>query len=1209
MKRFMKFRVLKKLIFYSILLNGFIFLSTFSQAIGPEFIERYEALRREMKAHHGLSAQRQQLFDAECDQYFRDHQLGDSNWFKSDFFTHKKGVKKLLQSIKVLKENYQALRDAIDPTEQNDYHALIIQSKKIVRLGIHDILTETEISPDAYTAFLNSATTEESVVQKLKVESADCEGRPFPPNSRLSSLVVRSLLELDDKLKEDCDPSWFLSENANSLLRPLYILQNFWDVYCPLSRIAHHLEEYARILEEFPLGERINKLAVLQLAYIGFQILDHLPSEWNECSGEELTRRKTFLESNPQAQTLDFREYFFREIPWSMFQYICAINPEDYREETYTALQESLHEFKQLQEMLSFLKRQESILWRSSTEIIKLAFEKFRVLAFPNIMYLGTYFKDFIHIIHFHRVFETLENSLHNADYTTELKNYSILRAIQSVGEDLKNFSPQFLRFLGLPQEFIRTLIDLRDKLSHMEYKTGQDNRTVGDMVRSIAQNHNAFLVRCFRELEIIRDAYTNWPDTWVRVADIYKGELPITTRTAPFYELVRLKFLLERGVSLEDEEKVLVTLPQDSDVRKRLAIEVRDVLLNSARSLPPQDEFYAIIYKLGLSKTQATTLEKLYKKRKTHGSLSEEDCNRFKNVIEKVRPFDPSRNYQWTRKIFEFNSWESFEKALREAVPLSLEQVSLWRQYYETYRSASANASNSNQSPLYTLIEACRFVASNLIDTYEVILSLTRPFYPQNLRNISHWNPPNRYEDSFEGDHLIAYALEFCLSSFRESLKKLLAEMEILRNYSQLENLSNLFSGPDGQVCSDLEEVFQRAIRIAHNGDIKLNTVFNRFKGTLYDFIELSLVRGYQISVIEGTEVASYEGQDNLRPKYGPPSHESSLLEKLRNFMSSLQERQQRIMNLSTAEQSLTVPQLRQLQFMQSFAGAMMEGILDPMGASRKRLRHERLIEEREEIEKRLKTSLDLNEMVNSGEDIFAAKRRQSQEYTLHSNGQEVRFQSHQVSADGNCGFTTIGISRERAVNLLLSAIDREEIRRLVVPEIEAAVYEHAIPPEMQNARYTLLIHAQEKIDQLVREENDNIGLEGRDRKDAQNLLHVLRRINPAKATELEILINQLNIESYSIDPTTYELFVKYYIGKNGWLSYLPGAAGRTTSLDALAELNNMNIVIFEPVNEDSSQIREVYKTASDREGRNTIYMLHMNQRTHYELLEILNH
>src|SRR3546814_40290 len=104
-------------------------------------------------------------------------------------------------------------------------------------------------------------------------------------------------------------------------------------------------------------------------------------------------------------------------------------------------------------------------------------------------------------------------------------------------------------------------------------------------------------------------------------------------------------------------------------------------------------------------------------------------------------------------------------------------------------------------------------------------------------------------YKDLFEEENIFSYAVEFLLSSFRESCKGILGNLDILIDYSQLDN-SNV-NEIRGQIKT-LNTHFTQAKEIAHNSDLSLNwDGITRVGPSRYDFIAQDLLSGYRFGVI----------------------------------------------------------------------------------------------------------------------------------------------------------------------------------------------------------------------------------------------------------------------------------------------------------------------------------------------------------------------
>lgn len=195
----------------------------------------------------------------------------------------------------------------------------------------------------------------------------------------------------------------------------------------------------------------------------------------------------------------------------------------------------------------------------------------------------------------------------------------------------------------------------------------------------------------------------------------------------------------------------------------------------------------------------------------------------------------------------------------------------------------------------------------------------------------------------------------------------------------------------------------------------------------------------------------------------------------------------------------------------------------------------------------------------------------------------------------DGDCAFHCLGISRNKAVKLLLDHADDPKVREFVAPEIRAAIAEieeidgiteSKIPLEIAATKYkdktyadlnavvksaeVARLHAANKV-------NENLGLEGANRitDDVPLLLSKIPAVEwMLYAEEVAALTRcaaaeekaKRDLDEYLRSPEVFRAFIEGYYKTGGWLTYLGDAKGHeiSSTLEALAYLTPVNVQVF---------------------------------------------
>jgi len=180
------------------------------------------------------------------------------------------------------------------------------------------------------------------------------------------------------------------------------------------------------------------------------------------------------------------------------------------------------------------------------------------------------------------------------------------------------------------------------------------------------------------------------------------------------------------------------------------------------------------------------------------------------------------------------------------------------------------------------------------------------------------------------------------------------------------------------------------------------------------------------------------------------------------------------------------------------------------------------------------------------------------------HDLGDPI-FIEHPIKADGDCGFHGLGLRREEAGEKLIDAIRDPEstIKELLLPDLLEA---------FRGGDWPLSLREGDQYKQL-------------------------RAIYPMGEGSLE---NE-DLRNYLSHPQIQEAFVRDYISKGGWLSYVPEQTGM---LDALAQLTNLKVHVWTQAEENRRQLILVHR--ANLASSQSVHLIHRDSLTHFNLLEV---
>lgn len=220
---------------------------------------------------------------------------------------------------------------------------------------------------------------------------------------------------------------------------------------------------------------------------------------------------------------------------------------------------------------------------------------------------------------------------------------------------------------------------------------------------------------------------------------------------------------------------------------------------------------------------------------------------------------------------------------------------------------------------------------------------------------------------------------------------------------------------------------------------------------------------------------------------------------------------------------------------------------------------------------------------------------------------GHKQTFYEHIMPGLNNdSGFYSLGVPRTLATFQLLAESNSLKIRKLVAPEIYAAVLSNELPKAMLTRKIVSLQLAckieQLEIDKIMQTHKAlNPKLQGLNAEEI-----ILELSHPAEISHLQTKLSALqkNIDAIVEMCATkefFEVFIKLTIQKPGYqLSYLGGTG--TTSMDAIAEVNNLNLRIWGREIEHAALT--VIHSYESKPSNRWVNLFHTDKLTHFNVL-----
>jgi len=224
------------------------------------------------------------------------------------------------------------------------------------------------------------------------------------------------------------------------------------------------------------------------------------------------------------------------------------------------------------------------------------------------------------------------------------------------------------------------------------------------------------------------------------------------------------------------------------------------------------------------------------------------------------------------------------------------------------------------------------------------------------------------------------------------------------------------------------------------------------------------------------------------------------------------------------------------------------------------------------------------------------------------------LEFDEHHILGDGNCGFTSLGTTREEISGMLLSLAGDEKARIELADEIQGLLRENReskLHTEETQKLFAKLDTTQKDVDEQVRQLNNQLSTEAKSTASfqRQNLEGLIERLQDSsdstRQTSLTLLrADRLRIfqigEKIKICCQSRDVFERYILeglARTEWLGY--------RSAKLFAKLKQYNFYVFHPVANKPGWL-EVAEHQECAAPKNAFYLLHTDGFTHYNLLSI---
>jgi len=224
------------------------------------------------------------------------------------------------------------------------------------------------------------------------------------------------------------------------------------------------------------------------------------------------------------------------------------------------------------------------------------------------------------------------------------------------------------------------------------------------------------------------------------------------------------------------------------------------------------------------------------------------------------------------------------------------------------------------------------------------------------------------------------------------------------------------------------------------------------------------------------------------------------------------------------------------------------------------------------------------------------------------------LEFNEHRVRGDGNCGFTSLGTTREEVSSLLLSCASDEKSRIELADEIQGLLRETRESKLHTKETYPLfkeLDTAQAEVDEQVRQLNNQLESKATlatpfQRQNLEGLIEKLKNSSDSAHQTALTALHTARLKTFQIEERikifcqsrdVFEHYITKGLALTEWLGY--------RSAKLFAKLKEYNLYVFHPAANKSGWL-ELAEQQVCAAPKNTFYLLHTDGFTHYNLLSV---
>lgn len=226
-----------------------------------------------------------------------------------------------------------------------------------------------------------------------------------------------------------------------------------------------------------------------------------------------------------------------------------------------------------------------------------------------------------------------------------------------------------------------------------------------------------------------------------------------------------------------------------------------------------------------------------------------------------------------------------------------------------------------------------------------------------------------------------------------------------------------------------------------------------------------------------------------------------------------------------------------------------------------------------------------------------------------IHVNEHEnIQLYHYPVPGNGSCGYWSLGVPREEALNSVVAMLNqpdspqKQRYINMIVNTIPGA-----LPDHMKTQDYLNLQGEKENLEHImnayIQELNNLFGLED-DQRMGLNALRNSGFLSEEQAVNVEGLLAQRErnedlFNNWYRQPDILLNFIRHEMREGAWLGFL---RGQESLIDAIADLNNLNLVIYRAVENNKYQVDIIHEYHTGRADALTRHVLFSDG--HYDRL-----